>query len=302
MGWLYFNLLILTLILLDLKLFHRKPEHVSMKDAVGWSIFWVCLAMLFNLYIYWEFGSNRALTFLTGYVIEKSLSIDNIFVFLMVFKSFQIPTQYQHRVLFWGILGALILRAIMILVGVELITTFDWMVFVFGAFLIYTGISTFKKGDDNKDIKQHPAVKFLQKFVRITENLHKEKFITRIDGKWYFTPLFLCLIVIEFSDVVFAVDSIPAILAITTDSYIVYTSNIFAILGLRALYFILLSASGKIKYLDYGVGFILCFVGVKMMLTQYFHIPTLLSLGVIGLTLLITVLASWKAKSRLKNT
>lgn len=297
MGWVYFTLFIIVLILLDLKLFHKKPEHVSMKDAIGWSLFWISLAMFFNLYVYWEFGLNRALTFLTGYVIEKSLSVDNIFVFLMVFKSFQVPSAYQHRVLFWGIFGALILRAIMILVGIELITTFEWMVFVFGGFLVYTGVSVFKKDDRHREIKDHPLVKMLHKLVPISEKIHEEKFMTKIDGKWHFTPLLLCLVVIEFSDVVFALDSIPAILAISTDSYIVYTSNIFAILGLRALYFILLSVSKKIKYLDYGVGLILCFVGAKMICAQYFHMPVLLSLAVIASILLTAILASLWSRS-----
>jgi tellurite resistance protein TerC len=296
--WIAFNVFVLGMLALDLGVFHRKAHTVSIKEASIWSVVWVCLAMIFNVGIYFAWGSEKALEFLTGYVIEKSLSVDNLFVFLMIFQYFSTPSQYQHRVLFWGILGALILRAIFIAAGAALLATFHWMIYVFGAFLVVTGIKMLLQGDEKIEPEKNPVVRLFEKWVPISKEYDGQKFFVRRQGKIHATLLMLVLIVVETTDVIFAVDSIPAIFAITDDPFIVYTSNVFAILGLRALYFMLAGVMEMFVYLKVGLSFVLCFVGAKMMLVDIYKIPVGVSLSVIGGVLLLSILASWVIKPK----
>ena len=291
--WLGFNLFVLALLAIDLGVFHRKAHSVSIKEATAWSIVWVSLAMIFNLGIYFTWGEEKALEFFTGYVIEKSLSVDNLFVFLMIFQYFSTPAEYQHRVLFWGILGALILRAIFIAAGSALLAQFHWMIYVFGAFLVFTGIKMFLQGDEKLEPNRNPVVRLFERWVPMTREYHGQKFMIRTNGQTRATLLLLVLIVIETTDVIFAVDSIPAIFAVTQDSFIVYTSNIFAILGLRALYFMLAGVMQMFVYLKFGLSLVLCFVGAKMLLSDIYKIPIGASLAVIGTILLLSIFASW---------
>jgi tellurite resistance protein TerC len=277
---------------LDLGVFHRKAHTVSIKEASIWSVVWVCLAMIFNVAVYFAWGSEKALEFLTGYVIEKSLSVDNLFVFLMIFQYFNTPSQYQHRVLFWGILGALILRAIFIATGSALLSNFHWMIYVFGGFLVVTGIKMYLQGDEKIEPEKNPVVRLFERWVPIIRKYDGQKFFIRREGKSYATLLMLVLIVVETTDVIFAIDSIPAIFAITDDPFIVYTSNVFAILGLRALYFMLAGVMEMFLYLKVGLSFVLCFVGAKMMLADIYKIPIGASLAVIGGVLLLSIIAS----------
>ena len=296
--WIAFNVFVLGMLALDLGVFHRKAHSVSIKEASLWSLIWVTLAMVFNLGIYFAWGQEKALEFLTGYVIEKSLSVDNLFVFLMVFQYFHTPAQYQHRVLFWGILGALILRAIFIATGSALLNNFHWMIYVFGGFLVITGIKMYLQGDEKIEPEKNPVVRLFERCVPIIKEYDGQKFFVQRNGKTYATLLMLVLIVVETTDVIFAVDSIPAIFAITKDPFIVYTSNVFAILGLRALYFMLAGVMEMFVYLKVGLSFVLCFVGVKMLLVDTYKIPIGVSLGVIGGVLLLSILASWFVKRR----
>ena len=291
--WIGFNLFVLALLAIDLGVFHRKAHSVSIKEATAWSIVWVSLAMIFNLGIYFTWGEEKALEFFTGYVIEKSLSVDNLFVFLMIFQYFSTPAEYQHRVLFWGILGALVLRAIFIAAGSALLTQFHWMIYVFGAFLVFTGIKMFLQGDEKLEPNRNPAVRLFERWVPMTREYHGQRFMIRTNGQTRATLLLLVLIVIETTDVIFAVDSIPAIFAVTQDSCIVYTSNIFAILGLRALYFMLAGVMQMFVYLKFGLSLVLCFVGAKMLLSDIYKIPIGASLAVIGTVLLLSIVASW---------
>jgi tellurite resistance protein TerC len=296
--WIAFNVFVLGMLALDLGVFHRKAHAVSIKEATVWSCVWVALAMVFNLAIYAAWGPVKALEFLTGYVIEKSLSVDNLFVFLMIFQYFNTPAQYQHRVLFWGILGALILRAVFIATGAALLNNFHWMMYVFGAFLIFTGIKMFLQGDEKLEPDKNPVVRLFERYVPIIKEYDGQKFFVHRDGKTYATLLMLVLVVVETTDVIFAVDSIPAIFAITKDPFIVYTSNVFAILGLRALYFMLAGVMEMFVYLKVGLSFVLCFVGVKMLLVDVYKVPIGASLSVIGGVLLLSVLASWLIKKK----
>jgi tellurite resistance protein TerC len=291
--WIGFNLFVLALLAIDLGVFHRKAHSVSIKEATAWSIVWVSLAMIFNLGIYFTWGEEKALEFFTGYVIEKSLSVDNLFVFLMIFQYFSTPAEYQHRVLFWGILGALVLRAIFIAAGSALLTQFHWMIYVFGAFLVFTGIKMFLQGDEKLEPNRNPAVRLFERWVPMTREYHGQRFMIRTNGQTRATLLLLVLIVIETTDVIFAVDSIPAIFAVTQDSFIVYTSNVFAILGLRALYFMLAGVMQMFVYLKFGLSLVLCFVGAKMLLSEIYKIPIGASLAVIGTVLLLSIVASW---------
>ena len=305
--WIAFNVFVLGMLALDLGVFHRKAHAVSIKEASIWSMVWIALAMIFNLGIFFGWGQEKALEFLTGYVIEKSLSVDNLFVFLMIFQYFNTPSEYQHRVLFWGILGALILRAIFIATGAALLSNFHWMIYVFGAFLVVTGIKMYLQGDEKIDPEKNPVVKLFERCVPISKVYEGQKFFVRRDGKTYATLLMLVLIVVETTDVIFAVDSIPAIFAITQDPFIVYTSNVFAILGLRALYFMLAGVMEMFTYLKVGLSVVLCFVGAKMMLVDVYKIPIGASLAVIGGVLLMSILASWifqskKARADLHNS
>jgi len=291
--WIGFNLFVLALLAIDLGVFHRKAHSVSIKEATAWSIVWVSLAMIFNLGIYFTWGEEQALEFFTGYVIEKSLSVDNLFVFLMIFQYFSTPAEYQHRVLFWGILGALILRAIFIAAGSALLTQFHWMIYVFGAFLVFTGIKMFLQGDEKLEPNRNPVVRLFERWVPMTREYHGQRFMIRTNGQTRATLLLLVLIVIETTDVIFAVDSIPAIFAVTQDSFIVYTSNIFAILGLRALYYMLEGVMQMFVYLKFGLSLVLCFVGAKMLLSDIYKIQIGASLAVIGTVLLLSIVASW---------
>jgi tellurite resistance protein TerC len=306
--WIGFNLFVLAMLALDLGVFHRKSHAVSGREALIWSIVWISLSLVFNavIYFYWDQmapGStytNReaALAFFTGYLIEKSLSVDNLFVFILIFSFFAVPAAYQHRVLFWGILGALIMRGTLIAVGAALLHEFHWIIYIFGAFLIFTGIRMAWHHDENVEPDKNPVVKFFRRFMPVTETFEKDKFFIRRAGKLMATPLFLILLVVESTDLVFAVDSIPAIFAVTQDPFIVYTSNVFAILGLRALYFLLANVMNKFQYLKFGLSAVLVFIGVKMVIVDFYKIPTAVSLAVVAGILMLSILASlWKSKS-----
>jgi tellurite resistance protein TerC len=258
---------------LDLGVFHRKTHDVSLKEALTWTFVWVFLAMVFNTIIFYWRGQQQALEFFTGYLVEKALSIDNIFVFIMIFGYFQIPSKYQHKVLFWGILGALIMRVIFIFAGVALIEKFHFTIYLFGALLIYTGYKMFYHNNATIEPDKNPVIKAFKKFMPVTPQLQEDKFFVKLDGKRFATPLFLVLILIETTDLIFAVDSIPAILAITQDQFIVYTSNVFAILGLRSLYFALAGVVHRFWLLSYGLAVVLVFVGLKMLLIDVYKIP-----------------------------
>jgi TerC family integral membrane protein len=296
--WIVFNVFVFGMLTLDLGVFHRKAHAVSLKEAGVWSCIWVGLALVFNFGIYYLWGQEKALEFLTGYVIEKSLSVDNLFVFLMIFQYFNTPAEYQHRILFWGIIGALILRAIFIATGSALLSNFHWMIYVFGGFLVVTGIKMFMQGDEKIEPQKNPVVRLFQRMMPVTHNYHGQNFFVSKDGKRQATLMMVVLIVVETTDVIFAVDSIPAIFAITTDPFIVYTSNVFAILGLRALYFMLAGVMEMFVYLKVGLSFVLVFVGIKMILVDVYKIPIGASLGVIGGILLLSVLASLASQRR----
>jgi tellurite resistance protein TerC len=310
--WVGFNLFVLAMLALDLGVFHRKSHSVSGKEALLWSLVWISLSLVFNavIYFFWDrmmpesnyTNREAALAFLTGYLIEKSLSVDNIFVFILIFSYFAVPAKYQHHVLFWGILGALVMRGALIVLGAALLDKFHWIIYVFGAFLIFTGIRMAWHHDENVEPDKNPVVKFFRKFMPVTDKFEKDKFFVRHAGKLMATPLFLILLVVESTDLVFAVDSIPAIFAVTQDPFIVYTSNVFAILGLRALYFLLADVMDKFHYLKYGLAAVLTFVGTKMVIVDFYKIPTAMSLGVVAGILTLSILASlWKAKSSSKE-
>jgi tellurite resistance protein TerC len=291
--WVGFNVFVLAMLALDLGVFHRKAHVVSFKESITWTVVWVALALLFNGGIWHFYGSQKALEFLTGYLIEKSLSVDNVFVFALLFSYFAVPAKYQHKVLFWGILGALIMRAIMIFLGAALIAKFTWIIYLFGGFLILTGIKMVVKREEEIHPERNPVVKWFKKLMPVTSDYRGDKFFVRESGVRAATPLFVVLLLVEVSDLIFAVDSIPAIFAVTTDPFIVYTSNVFAILGLRSLYFALAGVMDKFHYLKIGLGVVLAFVGVKMLLAHTaWKIPTLLALGVVVLILAASVVVS----------
>ncbi len=279
--WVGFTLLVLTLLALDLGVFHRRAHEVRVREALLWTGVWITLALLFNLGVYVWFGSEPALEFLTGYVIEKALSFDNIFVFIVVFAAFAVPPKLQHRVLFWGILGALVMRAVFIVLGAALLHRFHWVIYLFGAFLVFTGIKLLVQRSDEVHPERNPLVRLFRRFIPSVAEYRDGHFTVVEAGKRYATPLLLVLAAIETTDIVFAVDSIPAIFAITTDPFIVYTSNIFAILGLRALYFALADMMGKFHYLKLGLSVVLVFVGAKMLVSGVYKVPILASLAVI---------------------
>ncbi len=280
--WIGFTVFVLAMLALDLGVFHRKAHEVHVKEALVWTGIWISLALAFNVGVYFFFGSDPALEFLTGYVIEKALSVDNIFVFLVLLQAFAVPAKYQHRVLFWGILGALVMRAIFIVLGASLLQHFQWVSYVFGAFLVFTGIKLLlQKGDISTD-GRNVVFRAFERLVPATSDYESGHFSVVRDGKRYATPLLLVLVAVETSDIVFAVDSIPAIFAITRDPFIVYTSNVFAILGLRALYFALAGMLGKFQYLKVGLSLVLAFVGAKMLIAPVYEIPVLGSLAVIA--------------------
>lgn len=306
--WIGFNVFVLAMLALDLGVFHRKAHAVSGREALIWSIVWISLSLAFNavIYFYWHrmvpdsaySNSEAALAFLTGYLIEKSLSVDNIFVFILIFSFFAVPAAYQHRILFWGILGALVMRGTLIAIGAALLEQFHWIIYVFGAFLIFTGIRMALSKDEHVEPDKNPVVKFFRRFMPVTENFEKDQFFVRRAGRLMATPLFLILLVVESTDLVFAVDSIPAIFAVTQDPFIVYTSNVFAILGLRALYFLLANVMDKFQYLKVGLSAVLVFIGVKMVIVDFYKIPIGISLGVVAAILTLSVVASlWKART-----
>jgi tellurite resistance protein TerC len=290
--WIGFNAFILMMLALDLGVFHRKAHEVGFKEAITWSAVWISLALIFNLGIYYYIGKVEAVEFLTGYIIEKSLSVDNIFVFVLIFSAFAVPAAYQHRVLFWGIIGALIMRAIFIFAGVALINKFHWIIYVFGIFLLYTGIKIAIQKGTKINVENNRMLNLFRKYFPVTNNYHGAKFITKIDGKKFATPLMLVLILIETTDLIFAVDSIPAILAITDNPFIVYTSNVFAILGLRSLYFALAGILKYFHYLHYGLAAILVFVGIKMLITDFYKFDPFVSLGIIAFILIVSIVLS----------
>jgi len=299
--YLGFLILISIFLLIDLGLFNKKTHRISVKEALIWTGVWFSLAMAFNVFIFFEFGRDPALKYLTGYLMEKALSVDNLFVMLAIFTGFKILPEYRHKVLFWGIAGAIVLRALMIFIGSSLVNTFEWLLMIFGAFLIYAGIKMFYKDDDEFDPHETWIFRTIHKIVPISKDTTTSKFFIKKDnGKLELTILFIALLVIEFSDVLFALDSIPAIFGITTDPFLVLTSNIFAILGLRSLYFVLERANEVFYYLNYGLGIILAFVGVKMIIAEWFHISTALSLIIILVVLGVSMAGSVLRKRDMK--
>ncbi len=296
--WILFFVFLVTMIAIDLGIFHKKPHAITIKESLVWTGIWFGLSLVFNVYVYYLKGQQASIDFFTGYLVEKSLSLDNVFIFLTIFQAFKIPLKYQHRVLLWGIIGAVILRGIFIGVGALLIQQFSWIFYVFGVFLIYTAYQFIRGETHEIDFAHHPLIGWCKKHFAISDNLDGEKFFTVENGKRVATPLLLVLVAIEFADVIFAIDSIPAIFAITTDPYIVFTSNIFAILGLRALYFVIANMALKFTYLSYGLGFILGFIGIKMILHDLVHIPSFISLSVIGFALSLSIIASLMLERR----
>lgn len=297
--WILFNLFILILIYLDFKIFHKRDHVVSIKEALIWSAFWIVLALIFNLIIFFWLGEKEAIEYFTGYLIEKSLSVDNLFVFLIIFTYFGTPSIYQYRVLFYGILIAIILRAVFIICGIALINKFSWILYIFGIFLIYIAAKMFLEKDEEYDPSKNIIIKLFSKIKNIKTGYENNKFIVKENGKIYFTQLFIVLLVLSFVDVVFAVDSIPAIFAITIDPFIVYTSNMFAILGLRALFFALAGIMRLFVYLKYGLSIILFYIGIKLLISKFFHIDTVFSLSFICAVLIISIIfSSIKAKDK----
>lgn len=301
--WIGFSVFILFMLSLDLGLFNRKAHAIRYREAAVWSGIWITFAMIFAGIVFLTQGTDLGFKFLTGYVIELSLSVDNLFVFLLIFSFFKVPARVQHRVLFWGVMGALVMRLTMIFVGATLINRFHWILYLFGAFLVYTGIKMFRQQDTDIQPDQNPAVRAITRYVPLTRTYDGEKFFTRVQGKLTGTLLLLVLIIVEVTDLVFAVDSIPAIFAITTNTFIVYTSNVFAILGLRSMYFLLAGVVEKFQYLRMGLAIVLTFIGVKMLIESlHIVIPVKISLAVVATVLLGSVLASliWPKDAEMK--
>lgn len=298
--WVLFGVVVLGLLALDLGVFHRKSHTVKMREALTWSAVWISLALVFNLFVYYTRGPVPAMEFLTGYLVEEALSVDNLFVFLMIFSYFRVPAEYQHKVLFWGIMGALFMRAGFIIAGIALIQMFHWVIYVFGIFLIITGIKMVTSKDEEINPERNPVLRLFRRIMPVTEHYEKDRFFVRRDARLFATPLFVVLLMVETTDVIFAVDSIPAILGITTDPFIVYTSNVFAILGLRSIYFALAGLMQIFHYLNYGLCLILVFVGTKMLIAEFYKVPVILALGVIIGVLLLSILASliWPQKEK----
>ena len=299
--WIGFIVFVLGMLAVDMfALGGRNAHRVSPKEALSWSVVWVALAFLFAGLMWWyldanvgrEFANQKGAEFLSGYLIEKALSVDNIFVFLMIFSYFAVPAEMQRRVLLYGVIGAIVMRAVMILLGAWMIAQFSWILYVFGAFLVFTGIKMLIFADKESDLGDNPLLRWLRGHMKISDNYDGENFTTRINGVRYFTPLMLVLLLIEISDVIFAVDSIPAIFAITKDPFIVFTSNMFAIMGLRALYFLLADSAERFHLLKYGLALVLLFVGGKMLASYWFHVPVLISLSIVGAILVISIIAS----------
>jgi len=296
--WILFNLFVFAMLALDLGVFNRRAHSVTFREALSWSGMWVALATIFAVIVYFWHGRAASLEFATGYLIELSLSIDNLFVFLVIFRYFRVPGELQHRVLFWGILGALITRGIFILAGVSLIQRFHWLIYCFGALLVYSGIKLLRQGDEEVNPETNPLLKLFRKWMPVTEDYVGEKFWVRQPGL-YATPLVVVLLVVETTDIVFAVDSIPAVLAITLNAFIVYTSNVFAILGLRSMYFAVSGMMEWFEYLHYGLSVVLILIGAKMLVSHYVEVPTVVALGTVAGVIAVSVVASvvWPRKA-----
>jgi len=296
--WVVFAVIVLGLLAIDLGVFHRRSHTVKIREALIWSAVWIGLALVFNIFVLYTRGPVPAMEFLTGYLVEEALSVDNLFVFLMIFSYFRVPSEYQHKVLFWGIIGELAMRAAFILAGIALIQKFHWVMYIFGLFLVITGIKMVRSDDNEIDPERNPVLKLFRRLMPVSDQYDRDNFFTRHNGRLFATPLFIVLLMVETTDVIFAVDSIPAILGITTDPFIVYTSNVFAILGLRSIYFALAGLMQIFHYLKYGLCVILVFVGSKMLLADIYKIPVVVALGTIIGVLVIAILASviWTSK------
>jgi tellurite resistance protein TerC len=289
--WILFNLFVVAVLALDLGLLHRRGHTVKFSEAVAWSAVWIALAGAFAVLVFFWRGRVPSLQFVTGYVIELSLSVDNLFVFLLIFRYFKVPSESQHRVLFWGVLGALLMRGIFIVLGVELLQKFHWIIYIFGAILVYSGLGLLRQKDAEINPDKNPLLQLLRRWIPVTEAYHGEKFFVR-DPTLYATPLFAVLVVVETTDLTFAVDSIPAVLAVTRDAFIVYTSNVFAILGLRSMYFALAGIMERFRYLHFGLSVVLIFVGGEMLLSHYWEVQTEVTLAVIAAVLVVSILTS----------
>ncbi len=296
--WIAFGILVPVVLALDLGVLQRRAHTIKTREALFWTACYLVLALIFAGAIYFILGRDKSFTFITGYIVELSLSMDNLFVFLLIFSTFAVPSDHQHRVLFWGILGAIFMRAIFIASGIELLKNLEWVIYIFGAFLVYTGIKIALKKDGEVNLQNNPFLRLCSRYLPITDTYHEGKFFIKDKRRYIGTPLILVLIVVETTDIIFAVDSIPAILAITLDPFLVYTSNIFAIMGLRSLYFALAGATKKLAYLNYGLAAILALLGIKMLVSAFFHIPVALSLGAVVGILLFAAIASllWPPK------
>lgn len=290
--WVAFASIVLVMLAIDLGIFHKRNHAVKMREALIWTFIWIGLSLLFNVWVYFVEGKHAAILFLSGYLLEKSLSVDNLFVFLLIFGYFKIEQRFQHKILFWGIIGALVMRAVFIAAGITLINRFHWILYLFGVFLIYTAINLMWKKDEDIHPDSNPIVKFFYKWFQVTPKTDSGHFFIRENGLWLATPLFVVLIVVETTDVIFAMDSIPAVLALTRDPFIIYSSNVFAILGLRALYFALAGLMELFHHLHYGLAFILGFIGIKMLIADYINIPIGLALAVIIVALAVSIFAS----------
>ncbi len=301
--WIVFGVLVPVVLVLDLGVFHRHSREIKFKEALTWCSLWISLALIFDVLIYLRLGHDYAIKFLTGYLIEETLSVDNLFIFLLIFGYFCVPDKYQYKVLFWGIIGALIMRGIFIAFGLAILETFEWVIYLFGAFLIYTAIRLSMQKEMKFRPESNPIFRLFCRFVPLSNDYHEGGFFTRVNGKRTATLLLLVLVVVETTDVVFAVDSIPAVLAISRDPFIVYTSNIFAILGLRSLYFVLAHATRRLVYLQYGLSVILGFLGLKMVFSRFIEVPALLSLAVVaGVLAIVTVVSLvWPGNSRIDD-
>lgn len=300
--WIGFVVFILAVLLLDLGVFHKKSHTIGFKESIIWSCIWIALAMVFSFIIFLWHGKDDMLLFLTGYVIEKSLSVDNLFVFLLIFGYFKIPNEYQHKVLFYGILGALIMRAFFIWAGIAVLEKFSWVIYIFGAFLVVSGIKMLIPHKEEHDLEKSWVIKWSKKIFPTCPDFHGDKFFVKLSGKWMATPLFITLIFVEFSDVVFAVDSIPAIIGITNDPFLVFSSNVFAILGLRSLYFALKGFADMFHYLKYGLAIILMFIGVKMLINNWYHMPIMITMSVIFTVLVASVWGSILSNRRKRKS
>ncbi|MEX0906496.1 MAG: TerC family protein [Balneolaceae bacterium] len=290
--WIIFNLFIIAMLVVDLMVFNRKPHEISIRESLVWTGIWILLSIIFGIGLYFYMSPEASLDYFTGYLIEKSLSVDNIFVFLLIFTYFGVETKYQHKVLFWGIFGALVFRLVFIFVGVALLEQFHWIIYVFGAFLVFTGIKLGLEKDKEIHPEKNPLLMLTRRFIPITKNFYGQQFFIKRGKRLIATPMFIVLVVIETTDIIFALDSIPAIMAITRDTFIIYSANAFAILGLRALYFALSGVMRLFHYLHYGLALILVYIGVKMLIESFVEIPTLITLGVIVFTLTVSVLLS----------